>query len=152
MNTKLHAVADANGRPLNFFMTAGQISDYTGAAALLDERQKRSGCSATAATTRIGSGTLFRPRASSPESRAGDHAISRSNTTSAATGAAATLRSCSAASRTSAALPPATISSLPTSSQAPLSPPPWHFGHRVICGCFPGPTERRTFWLSDLKV
>lgn len=25
-----------NGRPLNFFMTAGQISDYTGAAALLD--------------------------------------------------------------------------------------------------------------------
>ncbi|MFL0588513.1 cation:proton antiporter, partial [Sphingomonas olei] len=23
--------------------------------------------------------------------------------------------------------------------------------HRVICGCFPGPAERRTFWLSDLK-
>jgi len=21
-------------------------------------------------------------------------------------------------------------------------------GHRVICGCFPGPAERRTFWLS----
>ncbi len=36
MNTKLHAVADANGRPLSFFMTAGQVSDYTGAAALLD--------------------------------------------------------------------------------------------------------------------
>jgi len=36
MNTKLHAVTDANGRPLRFFMTAGQISDYTGAAALLD--------------------------------------------------------------------------------------------------------------------
>ncbi len=28
MNTKLHAVTDANGRPLSFFMTAGQISDY----------------------------------------------------------------------------------------------------------------------------
>ncbi len=27
MNTKLHALADANGRPLSFFMTAGQISD-----------------------------------------------------------------------------------------------------------------------------
>lgn len=37
MNTKLHAVADANGRPLSFFMTAGQVSDYTGAAALLDD-------------------------------------------------------------------------------------------------------------------
>ena len=37
MNTKLHAIADANGRPLSFFMTAGQVSDYTGAAALLDD-------------------------------------------------------------------------------------------------------------------
>ncbi len=40
MNTKLHAVTDANGRPLSFFMTAGQISDYTGAAALLDSLPK----------------------------------------------------------------------------------------------------------------
>ncbi|NOW49010.1 transposase [Novosphingobium sp. SG751A] len=40
MNTKLHAVTDANGRPLSFFITAGQISDYTGAAALLDELPK----------------------------------------------------------------------------------------------------------------
>jgi transposase len=37
MNTKLHAVTDANGRPLSFFTTAGQVSDYTGAAALLDD-------------------------------------------------------------------------------------------------------------------
>ena len=35
MNTKLHAVSDAKGRPLKLFMTAGQVSDYTGAAALL---------------------------------------------------------------------------------------------------------------------
>ncbi len=34
MNTKLHAVTDAEGRPIRFFMTAGQVSDYTGAAAL----------------------------------------------------------------------------------------------------------------------
>ncbi len=40
MNTKLHALTDANGRPLSFFMTAGQISDYTSAAALLDELPK----------------------------------------------------------------------------------------------------------------
>lgn len=31
INTKLHAVTDRNGRPLDFFMTAGQVSDYTGA-------------------------------------------------------------------------------------------------------------------------
>ena len=35
MNTKLHAVTDAKGRPIRFFMSAGQVSDYTGAAALL---------------------------------------------------------------------------------------------------------------------
>ena len=40
MNTKLHAVADANGRILSFFMTAGQVIDYTGAAALLDDLPK----------------------------------------------------------------------------------------------------------------
>lgn len=36
MNTKLHAVTDAKGRPIRFFMSAGQVSDHTGAAALLD--------------------------------------------------------------------------------------------------------------------
>lgn len=35
MNTKLHAVTDVSGRPIRFFMTAGQVSDYTGAKALL---------------------------------------------------------------------------------------------------------------------
>jgi hypothetical protein len=40
MNTKLHAVADTNGRPSSFFMTAGRVSDYTGAAALLSHLPK----------------------------------------------------------------------------------------------------------------
>ena len=35
MNTKLHAVTDTSGRPIQFFITAGQVSDYTHAAALL---------------------------------------------------------------------------------------------------------------------
>jgi transposase len=35
LNTKLHAVTDATGRPLRFFISAGQVSDYIGAAALL---------------------------------------------------------------------------------------------------------------------
>lgn len=36
MNTKLHAVTYANGRPISFFLTAGQASDCTGTGALLD--------------------------------------------------------------------------------------------------------------------
>ena len=36
MNTKLHAICDSHGRPLNLFVTAGQVSDYIGALALLD--------------------------------------------------------------------------------------------------------------------
>lgn len=35
MNTKLHAVADAQGRPISLFVTAGPVSDCSGAAALL---------------------------------------------------------------------------------------------------------------------
>jgi transposase len=40
MNTKLHAVTDAEGRLIRFFMTTGQISDYTGAAAPMDSLPK----------------------------------------------------------------------------------------------------------------
>ena len=40
MNTKLHAVADAQGRPIRMFLTAGPVSDYTGAAAMLSSLPK----------------------------------------------------------------------------------------------------------------
>lgn len=30
MTTKLHTVSDGDGRPIRFFMTAGEVSDYTG--------------------------------------------------------------------------------------------------------------------------
>lgn len=36
MNTKLHAVTNGSGRPVRFFITAGQVSDYTYAAALMN--------------------------------------------------------------------------------------------------------------------
>ena len=36
MNTKLHAVTDTSGRPIRFFITVDQVSDYTGAMALLN--------------------------------------------------------------------------------------------------------------------
>ena len=35
MNTKLHAICDSQGRPLDLFVTAGQVGDYIGALALL---------------------------------------------------------------------------------------------------------------------
>ena len=35
MNTKLHAICDCQGRPLDLFVTAGQDSDDIGARALL---------------------------------------------------------------------------------------------------------------------
>ena len=40
MNTKLHAICDSQGRPLNLFVTAGQVSDYIGARALLSSIPK----------------------------------------------------------------------------------------------------------------
>jgi len=35
VTTKLHAVTDAQGRPIRFYRTAGEVSDDTRAAALL---------------------------------------------------------------------------------------------------------------------
>ena len=35
MNAKLLAICDSQGRPLNLFVTAGQVSDYIGARALV---------------------------------------------------------------------------------------------------------------------
>ncbi|WP_319544250.1 IS5 family transposase [Ruegeria conchae] len=36
MNTKLHAVTDSLGRPIRFLLSAGQVSDYTGARILVN--------------------------------------------------------------------------------------------------------------------
>ena len=40
MNTKLHAICDSQGRPLNLFVTAGQVSDYIGARAMMSSLPK----------------------------------------------------------------------------------------------------------------
>ena len=40
MNTKLHAVSDSQGRPIDLFVTAGQVSDYIGARDLLSSLPK----------------------------------------------------------------------------------------------------------------
>ncbi len=38
MNTKLHAIRDSQGRPLNLFVTAGQVSDFNGVRAFLSSQ------------------------------------------------------------------------------------------------------------------
>jgi IS5 family transposase len=43
LNMKLHAVTDAEGRPIRFFMTASRVSDFTGAAALPGSLPKAEG-------------------------------------------------------------------------------------------------------------
>ena len=40
MNSKLHVVSDAQGRPIRMYLSAGQTSDYMGAAALLSSLPK----------------------------------------------------------------------------------------------------------------
>ena len=40
MNSKLHVVSDAKGRPIRMYLSAGQTSDYMGTAALLSSRPK----------------------------------------------------------------------------------------------------------------
>jgi hypothetical protein len=69
-------------------MTAGQVSDYAGAAALLDNLSKEQWLLGDLGYDAVGSETLCRPKASSPTSGVADPATSRSGTTTAATGAA----------------------------------------------------------------
>lgn len=39
-STKLHAICDSQERPRSLFVTAGQVSDYIGARALLNSLPK----------------------------------------------------------------------------------------------------------------
>ena len=126
MNTKLHAVTDASGRPISFFITAGQVSDYTGAAALLDELPKAKWLLADRAMMPTGIVTLYRRRGSSPAFRVGNPATKPSNTTNAATNGATGSRSCSGVSKTGGVSLPAKTdaqwsSSPPSLSLQPLS-------------------------------
>ena len=97
MNTKLHAVADAKGRPIGFFMSAGQVSDYTGAAALLGSLPKAGWLLADRGYDADWFREALKDKGIKPASRAGSLATSLSSTASAATNGATASRSCSAA-------------------------------------------------------
>ena len=57
MNSKLHVVSDAAGRPICMYLSAGQTSDYIGAAALLSTLPKAGVLLADRDTMRTGSVT-----------------------------------------------------------------------------------------------
>ena len=97
MDTKLHAVTDANGRPISFFMTAGQVSDYTGAAALLDSLPKAQWMLADRGYDADWFREALQEKGLTPCIPGGKYAARPSNMTSAATNAAIASRSCSAA-------------------------------------------------------
>lgn len=91
MNTKLHAVTDANGRPLSFFITAGQISVRRPCSMICP---RRGGCWPIGVMTLNGFGTRSSKRGSSPAFPDEHPALCPSNTTSPGTSAATALRSC----------------------------------------------------------
>ncbi len=121
MNTKLHAVTDANGRPISFFITAGQVSDYTGAAALLDELPKAKWLLGDRGHDADGCRDASQANGSSPAFRVGNHATKPSNTTNAAANGATGSRSCSGVSKTGGVILRATIDAQWSSSRPSLS-------------------------------
>jgi len=89
-------VTNANGRPLSFFMTAGQVSDHTGAAALLDDLPKAQWLLGDRGYDADWFKDASQAKGIQPcIFQVGDLGSSPSNTTNAATGAVAVLRSCS---------------------------------------------------------
>lgn len=77
---------DQRGRPIRFFMTAGQVSDYTGAVALLDGLPKADWLLADRDSGADWFGEALKDKGKNPASRARSRAASPSSTTSAATG------------------------------------------------------------------
>ncbi|SFO41360.1 Transposase DDE domain-containing protein [Sphingomonas sp. OK281] len=95
MNTKLHAVTDANGRPLSFFMTAGQVSAHIGAVALLDDLPEAQWLLGDRGYDADWFRDALQAKGTRHASHVGGLGSSPSHTTNAATGAVAVSRSCS---------------------------------------------------------
>ena len=96
MNTKLHAICDSQGRPLDLFITAGQVSDYIGARALLSGLPNVRWLLGDRGYDADWLERRCRTRGYGPASPAGSNARCRSSMTSADTSGATVSRSCSA--------------------------------------------------------
>ncbi len=126
LNTKLHAVTDAKGLPLKFFMTAGQLSDYTGAAALLHSLPAAEWV--IALTTPNGSEMCSNKRRYLDTMPVESNAAKLSVTTKDFTGAATVSKSCMVGSNAGAEPQRATIDALRPSCPPSPSRPPSCFG------------------------
>ena len=122
MNTKLHAICDSKGRPLDFFVTAGQVSDYIGARVLIGSLPKVDWLLGD----RGYDADWFREALKDKGIRAcipgRKQRKARSATTSAATNGATGSKSCSAGSRIGGAWQPDTTDAQRSSSQQSPSP------------------------------
>ena len=129
MNTKLHAVTDTSGRPIQFFITAGQVSDYTGAAALLSCLPDAEWLLADRGYDADWFRVALVDRRITPCTQAASHAAKPSNTTSVATNVAIGLRECSAASKIGGASQRAMTGALRSSFRLSHSPQPSYSGY-----------------------
>jgi transposase len=123
LNSKLHAVCDGQGRPLIMLLSEGQMSDYKGAALMLDAFPRANLFSATKAMTPTGSTTPWPLSTSQLASRPRPTAKRRSHMTRRSTASATRSRICSVGSRTGDASTPATIAA-PTPSCPPYASEP----------------------------
>lgn len=125
-------------------MTAGQVSDYAGAAALLDDLSKAQWPLGNRGYDAGWFRDALDDKGIQPASQVGDPATRPSGTTSAATGGADVSRSSSAASRTGDASQPATIAAQPYSSPPSPSLPPSSSGcdQRVLTSARTGTVVR----------
>ncbi len=122
MNSKLHAVCDSEGQPRPLFLTAGQVSDYTGAAALLSTLP-------SAKVLLADKGLMPTGFAMPSQNAASTSAYPRNQTgkpryplTGCSTASATRSRTCSANSRAGTASTPA-MTAAPTPSCPQSSPP-----------------------------
>ena len=129
MNTKLHAITDSSGRPIRLFITAGQVSDYTGAAALMNGLPEAEWLLADRGydadwfrETLVDKGT----KPCIPGRKSRKKTVSM---TSAATNDVTVSRECSAGSRIGDASQRATTDPQPSSSPQSHSPQPSYSGY-----------------------
>ncbi len=100
MNAKLHAVTDHTGRPIRFFVTAGQVSDDTDAATMSGSLPDADWLLADRGRDADWFRTHWQIGEFARASRPGRPARQRSNTTSGDTSTAIASSACSIASRT----------------------------------------------------
>jgi hypothetical protein len=128
MNTKLHAVTDTSVRPIRFFITAGQVSDYTDAMALLSSLPDADWLLADRGYDADWFREALANKGTKPCIPGTNPATRSSGTINAVTDAATVSNACLAGSKTGDASQPAIVAPRSSCRQS-LSPQSSYFGH-----------------------